>query len=198
MENQRLLVRLAKIFDKLKIPYFITGGIATVIWGRPRFTADIDIVIQLVANKLDQLALALFKIDKDVYLDKSMMAEALRQQGEFNFIYPRSGLKVDFWILKNTPIERVRLKRRVAKKIGGRIVYFSSPEDLILSKLLWYKETHSTRQLEDIESVLRISGSKINMRYLKTWADQLNVLEILDRLLEGGPSDIDDGKTHQK
>lgn len=185
MEATKLLVKLAKIFEKLEIPYFVTGGIATVMWGRPRFTADIDIVIQLLPQKLDQFAAELLKIGKDVYLDKSTMADALRHQGEFNFIHPVSGLKVDFWILKNTPGDRIRLKRRVAKKIGKQNVYFTSAEDLILSKLLWYKETRSTRQLEDIESVLRISGSKLNMRYLKTWAEQLNVLEILDKLSLG-------------
>ncbi len=198
MENTKLLIKLAKIFEDLAIPYFVTGGVATVIWGRPRFTADIDIVVQLVPQKLDQLATALLRIDKNVYLEKSMMSEALRLQGEFNFIHPASGLKVDFWILKNTPGDRIRLKRRVAKKISRQIVYFSSAEDLILSKLLWYKETHSTRQLEDIESILRISESKINFKYLKTWADQLNVLEILDKLLSGGPSDVNDSQTRQR
>ena len=181
MEQEKLLQELGKIFEKLEIPYFITGGIATVVWGRPRFTADIDIVIQLALQKLDRLATELLKIDKDVYLDKHTMHEALRTQGEFNFIHPASGLKVDFWILKNQVFEKIRLKRRIAKKIGKQTIYFTSPEDLILSKLVWYKESRSTRQLEDVESILRIS--KVDKKYLKKWSELLNISQIFNDLL---------------
>lgn len=182
MEQEKLLCDLGKIFEKLQIPYFITGGIATIIWGRPRFTADIDIVIQLAPQKLDQLATALLKIDKDAYLDKRVMREALRDQGEFNFIHPASGLKVDFWILKNQVFDKIRLKRRVAKKINRQTIYFTSPEDLILSKLIWHKENGSDRQLEDVESVLKIS--KVDKKYLKKWAELLNVSQILNKLIK--------------
>jgi hypothetical protein len=181
MEQEKLLQKLGEIFEKLKIPYFVTGGIATVIWGRPRFTADIDIVVQLAPQKLNKLANELLKIDKDVYLNKQTMREALQTQGEFNFIHPASGLKVDFWILKNQLFDKIRLKRRIAKKINKQTVYFASPEDLIISKLVWHKESQSTRQLEDIESILRIS--KVDKKYIKKWVELLNVSEIFDKLI---------------
>jgi hypothetical protein len=184
MEQEKLLQKLGKIFKDLKIPYFITGGIATVVWGRPRFTADIDVVIQLVPQKLDKLAEKLLEIDKNVYLNKQSMREALERFGEFNFIHPASGLKVDFWILKNEPFDKARLKRRIAKKLNKQIIYFISPEDLILSKLLWCKKSNSTRHLEDVESILKISGSKIDFKYLRKQAIHLNVSATLKKLLK--------------
>lgn len=182
MEQEKLLVRLASILEKLKIPYFITGGMAVVVWGRPRFTADIDLVIQLAAQKLEPLAAALYKIAKDIYFDKQMMREALIRCGEFNVIDPASGLKIDFWILKNELFDKIRLKRRVAKKIGKQVIYFTSPEDLILSKLLWYKESQSTRHLEDVESVLKIS--KVDLKYVKKWAVMQNTIKFLEKIKE--------------
>lgn len=152
-----------------------------VVWGRPRFTADIDIVVELVPEKLDRFAEELLAIEKDVYLDKKMMRDALKREGEFNFIHPGAGLKVDFWILKNTAFDRERIKRRVKRKLANTILFFISPEDLILSKLLWYKESESTRQLEDIESVLRIQ-KKLNWRYLQKWAMVHSTLKILKLL----------------
>lgn len=180
MEQEKLLQKLATILEKLKIPYFITGGIATVIWGRPRFTADIDVVIQLVPQKLDKLAQELLKIDKNVYLSKESMTEAMKRQGEFNFIHPASGLKIDFWILKNTPFDETCLKRRVKKTINKQKVFFISSEDLILNKLLWRRKSESTRQLEDVESILKIS--KVDLKYLKRWAKLLEVSQILNKL----------------
>lgn len=182
MEQEKLLKTISKILADLNIPYIITGGIAVVVWGRPRFTADIDVVIELVPQKIKKLAHALLQIDKDVYVDEEMMKTALSNQGEFNFIHPGAGLKVDFWILKNDAFDKERIRRRIAKKVAGQELYFTSPEDLILIKLKWFKESQSTRQLEDIASVLRIQKN-LDFDYLKRWAKKHSTLEILERLL---------------
>ncbi|MDP1845987.1 MAG: hypothetical protein Q8L09_04590 [Candidatus Moranbacteria bacterium] len=169
MEQEELLFRIGNTLNKLKIPYIITGGIAVVVWGRPRFTADIDIVIELVPQKLDEIFEELRKIDKDSYVDKKMIQDALARGGEFNFIHPSSGVKVDFWILKDELFDKSRIKRRIPKIIAGKKLYFCSPEDLVLIKLQWYEKTKSTRQLEDIESIIAIQ-KKLDWKYIKRWA----------------------------
>lgn len=181
MEQEELLRKIAEILKTLDIPYIITGGIAVVVWGRPRFTADIDIVVELPPQKLDQLADALYSIDRDVYLDKEMMRDALKKKGEFNFIHPASGLKVDFWILKKDAFDKERMKRRIKKRVVNTDIFLTSPEDLILIKLLWHKESGSTRQMEDIESVLRIQ-KKLDFQYLRRWAKIHSTLKLLDEL----------------
>lgn len=183
MEQIELLETIGKIFDKLGIPYLITGGMAVAVWGKPRFTADVDVVVELMPQKLDQLAKELLRIDKDVYLDKQVMREAMIRRDEFSFFHPASGLKVDFWVLKNDPCHRLEMKRRIAKIIGKQRLFFASPEDLILSKLRWYQKTLSTRQLEDIESVLRIQ-KKIDMRYLRQQTAAQGTPEVLEGVLD--------------
>lgn len=182
MDQEKLIKQIGKILADLKIPYIITGGIAVVVWGRPRFTADIDIVVELEEKKIKQLASRLLGIDKDVYLDEEAINEALDREGEFNFIHPASGLKIDFWILTNDAFDKERIKRRIIKKIGGQKLFFSSPEDLILIKLKWFKETHSTRQLEDIESVLKIQKN-LDFKYIKKWAKIHKTREFLKELI---------------
>ena len=183
MEQEKLLRKIGSILENLDISYIITGGIAVVVWGRPRFTADIDIVIELAPQKLKEFAHELLRIDKDVYVDERMMRWALEQKGEFNFIHPASGLKVDFWILKNEPFDKERMKRRVMKKIAGAKLFFTSAEDLILIKLLWHKESQSERQLEDVASILKIQ-KKLDRRYLLKWARIHSTLRILETLLQ--------------
>lgn len=181
MEQEKLLFRVGKILNGLKIPYIITGGMAVVVWGRPRFTADIDVVIELVPQKIDEIFSELKKIDKNIYVDKKMIRRALEQNGEFNLIHPASGVKIDFWILKDEPFDKSRIKRRIVKIIAGGKLYFCSPEDLILIKMQWYKKTKSTRQLEDIESILAIQR-KLDWKYLKKWARLQSTLTILESL----------------
>ncbi len=181
MEIEDLLTRITGICDKLKIPYVITGGMAVSVWGRPRFTADIDIVVELISKNTGLLAKELLKIDKDVYVSEEAMQEALIRKGEFNFIHPQSQLKVDFWIVKDG-FNKQEIKRGITKKIDGKKVNFVSPEDLILSKLLWFRDSQSTRQLEDIKSVLAIT--KVDLKYVKNWAEKHGTSEILNDLLK--------------
>lgn len=180
-EQEELLEKIASILRELNISYAVTGGIAITVWGRPRFTADIDIVVELVSQKLDKLAEKLLGIDKAVYVDKRMMQRALERRGEFNFIHPASGLKVDFWVLKNDLFSREQINRAVRKKIANVPIIFVSPEDLILSKLLWYKESESDRQLEDVASVLR-RQKKLDWRYLAEWSKIHGTARILQEL----------------
>ena len=107
---------------------------------------------------------------------------ALKERGEFNFIHGETGLKVDFWIKKDTVFSKKEFERRIPKKIRKEKVYFISPEDLILEKLLWYKQSNSSRQLEDIESVLKIS--KVDLKYIKRWARKQSTIGIFDRVLQ--------------
>ena len=181
MEIEDLLTKITGILDKLKIPYIITGGMAVSVWGRTRYTADIDIVVELLEKNINLLAKELLNVDKDVYVSEEAMREALEKKGEFNFIHPQSRLKVDFWVVKDN-FNKQEIKRAITKEIEGEKVNFVSPEDLILSKLLWYQLSESTRQMEDIESVLRIS--KVDMDYIKKIAEKQGTLEVLNNLLK--------------
>ncbi len=181
-DPRHLLIEVSNILQRLKIPYIITGGFAVLVWGRPRFTADIDIVVELKFENINNLVKTLLLLGKANYIDKDMIKNALAHGGEFNFIHGDTGIKVDFWVLKKTPFELSRMKRRVAKSVLGKNVYFTSPEDLILSKLQWYRQSQSSRHLEDAESVFKISGKKLNTKYLKHWAEKLGFLDILNKL----------------
>lgn len=185
IDPRRLLAGIAKILNRLKIPYLVTGGMAVLMWGKPRFTADIDIVIQLKYENITELKNALLNFRKRGYIDDEAVKEAIRNKGEFNFIDIESGVKIDFWILKESdPVILEQLKRRVAKKIFKERVYFISPEDLILSKLVWYEKSFSTRHLEDIELVFKISSKKLDKNYLKKQAEKLEVAGLLKKFLK--------------
>jgi len=181
MEIEKLLVKIAKILNKLNIPYLITGGIAVTVWGRPRATFDIDVVVELKEPKAFFLLKSLKDFSKAGYVSEEAAKLALKERGEFNFIHPETGLKVDFWIKKDTIFSESEFKRKILRKIGKEKIYFISPEDLILEKLLWYKQSLSTRQLEDIESVLKIS--KVDLKYIKKWASKQSTIRYLNKLL---------------
>ncbi|MBI3261398.1 nucleotidyl transferase AbiEii/AbiGii toxin family protein [Candidatus Berkelbacteria bacterium] len=169
-----LLKAVARVFAKHHIPYYVTGGFAVSLWGRPRFTADIDLVVSFGKQAVPLIIQEFKKLSSALYVDEDQMLDALHRKGEFNFVEPNIGLKVDFWVSGNSVLDQTAMRRRKAKFIRGQKVHFISPEDLILSKLLWWSKGKSTRHLEDIESVVATT-KKLDSRYLKSWVRRLRL-----------------------
>lgn len=181
IDPRHLLVKVAEVLEKLRLFYAVTGGMAVFVWGRPRFTADIDIVVLLDVAKISSLVKELSLISEVCYIDERSIRRAFERYGEFNFIDGETGIKVDFWILGKRPFDKDQLDRRKVKDILGHKIYFVSPEDLILSKLRWYGEGKSSKQLEDVESILKIQ-KKLDWKYLKKWAKTQLTLKTLESL----------------
>lgn len=167
-----ILISIAKILDDLKIDYFVTGGFAVSVWGKPRFTADIDLIIKMTHLEKKTFAQRISKLYPKGYIDENQIDSALSRKGEFNFIEPDTGLKVDFWISKNDVMDKASFANTHIKDIGYG-VKFISPEDLIISKLVWFKETNSNRHIEDAQSVINIS--KLDSKYLTTQIKKLGL-----------------------
>jgi len=184
MAPEELLKNITEILAELKIPYAITGGFAISVWGNPRSTADIDIVVELMEKNIRPLTKRVLSIDKNFYVDEEMVKDAVVHKSEFNFIDPDSGLKVDFFVMDNTPYNKLKIKRAILRDLYGAKAFFVSPEDLILSKLIWSKETYSQKQHDDIKTVLRNSKIKLDFKYLKTWAEKHGTIDILNQLIK--------------
>jgi hypothetical protein len=176
----KVLIEIAKILDELKIDYYVTGGFAVSIWGKPRFTADIDMVIKLVSYQKGAFADKIQALFPAGYIDKDQIEAALKSVGQFNFIEPGSGLKIDFYIAKQNEFEKECFKKSRTVDLGYKIK-LTAPENLILSKLLWYKEAKSDRHLEDIKSVLQVRKN-IDQKYLNLWIEELGLKEEWEEL----------------
>lgn len=178
MDLVSLLKLVAKRLDKAKISYMVSGGIAVSYWGFPRTTHDIDIVIKAKKEDKDKI-FCLFK--KDFYISPEAIEDAIRTGFTFNIIHNKSGLKVDFWLVKEDSFGKSEFKRKLKKEIFGKEIFIISPEDLILNKLLEYKETQSERRLEDAKSILKIS--KVDLNYIKNWARKQSTIKILNKII---------------
>jgi len=186
-EYEELVARAAGTLNRIQIPYYITGGAAVVTWGKPRFTWDVDIVVELFEDKISTLVEALKKeLGEAAYVDEAQIRSEWERQGEFNVVDGVTGVKVDFFFRKRGPIEDERLRRVRTETIVDVPVKYISPEDLILQKFVWHRESGgvSTRHIEDAESVLRMRSDTLEWEYLNEWADRLDVGDDLKEILK--------------
>ena len=111
MNEIDLARKVISTFESLEIPYFITGSMASIAMGEPRYPNDIDIVADIRFSKIGQL-LAAFPAP-EYCLSESAVREAVAKRFQFNSIHPQSGLKVDVMLpaAKRFPIRRDRPNR---------------------------------------------------------------------------------------
>ncbi len=162
--------------DRLGIPYLITGGIAATVHGRPRFTQDIDFVVAPTRDQLDRLVDAL---DPEFTVNRDAAREAYARRGEFNAIHRTLVFKVDFWFSTGDAFDVSRLARaqrlEVAPGVSARV---ATPEDVIISKLLWLREGATERSAEDIQGILRAHAGQLDIDYLDSMVRRLGLEQI--------------------
>lgn len=178
MERSDLLRHLIGVVERLGVPYYVTRSIASMYDGEPRFTNDIDIVVDLPADRVAEFCNA-FPEQMDFYVSEEAAREAVARRDQFNILHATSGLKIDVMIPKPTPFDASRLSRRV--RIRPEPDYdaaFASPADIILKKMDFYREGGSEKHLRDIAGVLKIQGARVDRAYIDQWATTLNLQDI--------------------
>jgi len=186
MKTPDILVALKPvidIFEKLSIPYYIGGSIASSIYGMARATMDVDIVADMDTRHIPALKQHL---ENDYYMDEDMIKEAILNKSSFNLIHLETVLKIDVFIYKDDPYQRNAIQRKVKDTLeenSDTTFYFSSPEDIIINKLIWYKMGGevSDRQWLDVIGVIKVQGESLDKSYLKDWSQKLQILELMNK-----------------
>ena len=161
----------------------ISGSIASSIQGEPRTTHDVDIVIDLHKGEISELLKA-FPLP-NYYLDENAIHDAINTHGMFNLLDVQSGDKVDFWILTNEPFDRSRFSRRMIEEFMGIEMKISSPEDTILVKLKWVKQSGgSEKHFIDALRVYEVQYGQLDIAYIDLWVKKLRVESLWSRLTE--------------
>ena len=174
-EEIELLKDIARRLEDAGIEYMMTGSMALAFYSTPRMTRDIDIILQVSYADVGKIV-ALFK--KDFYIDENSVRQAVRDQSMFNIIHNESVLKVDFIIRKDEEYRKEEFLRKRKITIEGFQVSIVSPEDLILSKLVWAKTSQTALQLRDVKQMM-LNAKQIDHEYLTKWSKTLGVEELL-------------------
>ncbi len=139
------------------INYMVTGSVACVIYGEPRLTHDVDLVVEMSTNQIENLQKA-FPLDEFYCPPQETLRINIHrpQRGSFNVIHNATGFKADFYLVGRDPLQRWGLSQ--AKSIefgGGELMKVAAPEYVILRKLEFFREGGSEKHLRDISGVLR-------------------------------------------
>jgi len=178
------LSRLVAHLDAAKVPYMVSGSVASAVHGAPRATQDVDLVVDLDPENLVRLLGRLN--DEEYYVSSEAAQQALRRRTQFNVIDFESGWKADLIVVKSRAFSQEEFGRRRTASALGVEVQIASPEDVVLAKLEWSRKSGgSERQLRDVRGVLNARGQELDDGYLDRWAAELGVEDLLEEARAG-------------
>lgn len=175
-----------RVLDELTLlnaRYLVGGSVASSLYGEPRYTQDTDIEIWVDRGQLESLVRAL---ETEFYVSQEAALDALRRRASFNLIHFDSQYKIDLFVSQNRPFDLARAERRQIPDGFPGNFWVSSPEDMVLIKLEWYRSGRqlSDRQWRDILAILAAQAQCLSLDYLRHWAVELGVADLLDAALE--------------
>ncbi len=176
-DELEVLKLVATRLDAAGIAYMVTGSMAMNYYAQPRMTRDVDIVVELAPADAERIA----QLFSDFYCDLDAVRDAIARQLMFNVIHSDLAVKVDFIVRKTTPYRNAEFIRRRETTVAGVRLWLVSPEDLLLSKLVWAKDSHSELQLGDVRNLIA-SVATIDWPYVDRWAAELSVAALLDEV----------------
>ncbi len=173
---------VVEALERLGVPHFIAGSVASSLHGVPRSTIDVDVVAQLRTEHVAPLAAALAP---SYYAEADVMLEAVRRRAMFNVIHLPTMIKVDIYAVggRFSSSEMSRRFRGALVPGGARTFALATAEDVVLHKLVWYRDggNVSERQWGDVLGVLRVKGRSLDRAYMDEWAAELGIADLLAR-----------------
>lgn len=177
------------------VAYAVVGSVAGLSHGYGRATIDVDVLAEMGAELAGDFET---RFGSDYFVDAEMIRDAVRWRRSFNLYHFETGIKIDIFVSKARPFDRSVMARCEMETMDDATTpafFVESVEDLVLSKLAWYREggEASDRQWSDIQAVLKLHQLAVDFEYLKKWATELRVLDLLERAFDqAGLSDCVD------
>jgi len=168
MPEANLFLLFTERLHRLGVPYMISGSVAVIIYGEPRLTHDVDLIVMLSREHSARLPEVFPPAEFYCPPADVIAVEAARgQRGHFNIIHHATGFKADLYLAGRDALHAWGLARARQLEVEGQVIVVAPPEYVIVRKLEYYREGGSEKHLRDIRSVLDASPDMIDRTELQ-------------------------------
>ena len=183
-------LNLFKIYTDILIQnnfrYFITGSVAAIVYGDPRLTHDIDLVISLLNSQVKKFTLA-FPEEQFYCPPVEVIKTELnrKSRGHFNLIHHETGFKGDIYLTGEEELQLWAMKNSREIDFEGNVIFIAPPEYVIIKKLEFYKEGKAQKHIIDIKGILANSKDLIDFDFLNKSIAERGLNDYWSNLTDG-------------
>lgn len=183
---------VVSVLERLQISYMVVGGFAAIFHGEPRLTLGVDIVVDMKNTHIRSLVAA-FPI-AEYYLSEEAIRDSLESKHAFNIIQPGTGAKIDLVPLPRDLFTQAAFKRRrwLSFDEHGHTAAFITTEDIVIAKLVAFRETQSDKHLRDARGVLVTQWGKLDLESVRRGATSVHMAETLEQIIKEAELELSD------
>ena len=176
MGESSLIALFVRPLNEQGILYLVTGGVASIVYGEPRFTRDIDLIVALRPDDAAEDRQAFSSDEFYVPPLEALQVESARDQhGHFNISHHETGLRADCYVAGTDELHSWAFERPHIEHVAGDAVRLAPIEYVILRKLSYFQQGRSDRHLADVARMVRIRGDLIDRWALEVWLARLGL-----------------------
>lgn len=179
MQEANLFTIFIEIFNKNELKYFITGSVASIVYGEPRLTHDIDLVTHMTPAQVEKFINA-FPIKQFYCPPEEIIRTELNRhsRGHINLIHHETGFKADIYFTGEDEFQIWAMDNRRSVEFAGLTIYVAPPEYVIVKKLEFFKEGKSGKHLSDIKGIMTNSSELLDNEFLQRKISEFGLKDI--------------------
>jgi hypothetical protein len=186
MPQTELFLIFLRLFNRAGFRYVIGGSVASIFYGEPRMTDDVDLVVFLNDSEIQRLPEVFPQTEFYLPPEEVIRAEVARpQRGHFNIIHSATSFKADVYPTGRDELNAWAFRNKRSVPFQGETLVLAPPEYVIVRKLEYYREGGSDKHLRDIRGMLQVSGEQIDLAELMTWIRRRGVEAEWRKVTEG-------------
>jgi hypothetical protein len=185
--QDEFLMKLVDLLEAARISYMLTGSVGSSFHGQPRATKDVDIIVAATKAQLERF---LQSLGEGYYVSLNAAKDAFDRKSSFNVIDVESSWKADLIVCRERPFSKAEFRRRQNVNLMGTSLWVVSPEDVILSKLEWARNSLYEQQFRDALGVAIAQYDRLDKEYMRKWAKELHVESTVEQLLKEAASQL--------
>ena len=191
-ELRTFFTYVIQVLEKIDVPCMVVGGFAAIFYGEPRFTIDVDLVADIQPRHIKPFMDA-FPVP-EYYASEEGIRDALLRCYPFNVIQSSTGAKIDIVPLPKDIFTRLAFQRRqrIEYDEAGHTADFITAEDIVIAKLMAYRETKSDKHWRDARGVLAMQWGELNLDAIRRGANGAGMLKEFEILLETVRKDLEE------
>lgn len=191
MQTESYTVQVIEALLAAGIPFMVVGSFSSNLWGVPRSTKDLDLVLDLRDRSLDDLK---HRLPATFHLDLQMQFEGVTGTIKNLITIDGTAFTVELFRLTDDPHDQARFHRRIEHEVKGRKAWFPRAEDVIVTKIRWASGGGRQKDVEDVIDVIQSQEGTLDWDYIHHWTAEHGTRNLLDEILKDIPSPEDHGE----
>jgi hypothetical protein len=177
--GEETTIAVIDALNTMGVSYMIVGSFASNFYGVPRATQDADFVLLMRPGLIEEL---IGRLGPQFRFDPQLSFETVTGTHRYVICTSTGDFYVELFRLADDEYDQERFRRRCRVQLWDHETCIPTPEDVIVTKLLWAHRAGRTKDVNDARGVVLVHSDRLDWDYIERWCDRQGTRPLLEDL----------------